>query len=406
MSNKKYKIIDTILADAPYGYINWLTISFLTPQKEEKTKYLDVVGFKVHNGYTNEESAKDDAKRLKTINNNHDIFAIELGKIYSWDDISKSDNIEYDNTELNELERTRRENADKLKLMREQFSNEKANPFPVNTRMEDQLKKMRDKLHREGKISQREYDLMQETNKPLNEIKVEASERERMEGEIEEAWKTDLLLDNDPVPLKFGCISIFTPKNIGNLKQPCFKIRGLFQVESEMEERLSQLEKLYPNDAIYKLEIGKWMVYSDSKTLQGEILLKQLNYAMKMYLDMLATEKKNYEERKDKMVSEAETQANVRKHKNKKERREEKKNKRKPQEAVSLTSAKPNPNSTKPPVPEPTVPKPKKDENHSLRKGTDETIIKNMMDFLNDDELRGKFETEPQDKSNAVAYDL
>ena len=98
MLNKKYKIIDTIEPDAPFGYINHVTISFLTPQKEEKTKYLEVIGFKVHNGYTNEDIANDDTKRLKSIDNRHDIFPIEMGKLYPWDDLTKTDNIEYDDT--------------------------------------------------------------------------------------------------------------------------------------------------------------------------------------------------------------------------------------------------------------------------------------------------------------------
>src|SRR5208282_5985927 len=129
------------------------TISFLTPQKSENTKFLEVTGFKIHNGYTIEEIANADVKRLKTINKKHDIYTAEMGKLYEWDNLAQSENIEYDDTKLNDLEKTRRENNDKLKLMREQFNNEHAIGLsnPKQDRMQEQLKKMRQKLYREGK---------------------------------------------------------------------------------------------------------------------------------------------------------------------------------------------------------------------------------------------------------------
>lgn len=65
MADKKYNIIKTIQSDGPFGFVNWVNISFLTPQKLEQTKLLDVIGLKIHDGYTTEEIAKNDAKVLK-----------------------------------------------------------------------------------------------------------------------------------------------------------------------------------------------------------------------------------------------------------------------------------------------------------------------------------------------------
>lgn len=408
MANKKYKVIDTIPPDAPFGYINWVTISFLTPQKTEKTKFLEVIGFKIHNGYTVEEIANADAKRLKTINKNHDIYTIELGKLYAWDDITQSENVEYDDTKLNDLEHTRRENADKLKLMREQFKNEHSIGLSntPDSRLEERQKQMRLKLYREGKITQKEYELMQEKSKPLEEIKLEAKEKMRLEEEATEAFKTDYLDVNEPVPLRYGCISIFTPKKIGNLKFPCFKVRGLFQTKEDLDVRTSQLKKLYPDDPIFVFELGIWTVYSDSNTLSGEKSLMQLNYAMKSHLDTLATEEEEFEKRKTEKVTDIKNQANVTKAKNKKEARQNKRQlKLDKKNGVKPASTEQSATTTSTTTSAPKKPAPKNQVNHSL-KGVDDIAIQNIMDYLRDDGSKDRFKTEPQDRSNATVVEL
>jgi hypothetical protein len=395
MSNKKYNIIHTLQPDAPFGYINYITISFLTPQKEEKTKFLDVIGFKVYNGYTIEEIADTDSKRLKSINNKHDIWPLEMGKLYPWDDITKTENVEYDDKKLNDLEKTRRENADKLKLMREQFKNEHKIGLDrtQNSRTQDQLKRMRQKLYKEGKISQKELELMEERNKPLGEIRIEAEARARMEKEAEEAFQIDNLDVSDEVPLKWGLISIFTPRTIGNLQEPCFKIRGLFQVEEELIERKNYLEKLYPHDQIYQFEVGKWCAYTDIPNISNDTLQKQLNYAMKCHLDTLATEAEEFEKRKSKMMDEAKDEAKATKVKNRRDKRKQKR-----EEANKPKTAEPVPTPAKKVEPERKIP--------ALKDGPDAIAIKNLMDYLTDDELRGKYETEPQSRENATVVTL
>ncbi len=48
MANKNYRMIKTIENDAPYGNINYYSISFLTPEKYDKTKWMTLLGFKIH----------------------------------------------------------------------------------------------------------------------------------------------------------------------------------------------------------------------------------------------------------------------------------------------------------------------------------------------------------------------
>ena len=410
MTDKKYNIIHTIQSDGPYGHVNWINISFLTPQKIEKTKHLDVIGLKIHNGYASEELATSDAKVIRSKNKNHDTYTIEMGKLYPWDDVTLSDAIEYGDSKLNELEKNRRENADKLNLMREQFKNEYSN-FPINSnndRKRKQFNRIRQKLYKEGKITKTEYELMQDKNKPLNEIKAEAEIKEKMIVEIDEAWKTDHLDENESVALKYGCGSIFTPKRVGNLKQICFKIRGLFETIDELTNRVAELKKKYPNDPIQTFELGKWCVDSDSKTMTDETKLKQLNYAMKYHIEHLSTEEEEFLKRKKTMKEDAENHAKLTAINNKKAQRKAnrdarsgKKNNTDSTTDTAQTDLKPK-----------SQPKPKpksqsqSSEIHSLGNGTDDKPIRQLMNFLNDDELRGKYETEIQDKSNATVVEI
>lgn len=411
MSDKNYKIIKTLPADAPFGHVHWLTISFLTPQKIEKTKYLDVVGFKVYDGYSTESDANDDVKKIKAKNKYHDIFPIQMGKLYPWDDISKSEQIEYDDKDLNDLEKKRRENADKLKLMREQFKNEKSN-FPPsmmnsgrNTKNNAVGNRMREELYKKGKITKREYELMQEKGKSLNEIKVEATERDRLASEADEAYKTDYLDVEEKKSLKYGLISIFTPKSVGNLKEPCFKVRGIFETKDERGERLKDLQKKYPDDRIFHFKLGKWFVYTDNNNLDGDTLLKQLNYAMKCHLKAIDLEGEAFEERKKKMVQEANQESVAKKHLNKRERREARRaaaeSKNKTEDMNTYTDSGPKQMKKSEYV----------EKVHSLREGIDNEAILDLINYLNDEELLGKFVTErddntPIDKSNAAVIEF
>lgn len=330
-TNKKYNIIDTIEDDAPFGEANYYTVSFLTPQKIDKIKYFKIRGLKIHNAYTTPQAAFDDAKKIKQNNNKHDVFVAEVGKLYGWDDATKVEEIEYDDQKLNDLEKTRRENMDKIKLMSEQFNNEykTLHANDTDTRKNVLVKRMQQKLYEKGLITKKELEMLQEENKPLNEIKDEAAKREKIDEEIEEAYKTDYLDENPPTGLKFVCISIYSPKKIGNLKTLCFKVRGLFQTVKDLNKRIKKLESLYPRDQIRKLEIGKWCGFCETDDVSDYAVLQQLNYAMKCHIEHLEVEKEEFEKRKDKMTKQNEDEQKLKQLDNRKARRKEaRKNKR------------------------------------------------------------------------------
>ncbi len=53
-------------------------------------------------------------------NGNHDISISITGHVHVWDDNTCADNINYDNKKLNELEKNRKENVDRIKMVAQQ----------------------------------------------------------------------------------------------------------------------------------------------------------------------------------------------------------------------------------------------------------------------------------------------
>lgn len=334
--NNKYKIIKDIPDDAPFGDVNWYTASFLTPSKIEKTKYLDVHGFKVHTGYNSLELAKEDSEKIKKDNPRHDVYVGYMGKKHAWDDATKTDNFEYADNKLNEMEKTRKENIDKLKLVAQQLNNEKS-IANIHDKTQRQRKRLQAKLLERGIITKKEYDLVKdEANIQVNDVKKVASELELIDKEIEECYKTDYLDENPKNPLKYGIISIYSPKKIANLKILFFKVRGLFQTKRDRAIRVHNLKKLYPDDPIYIFNVGQWNAYSYTKSNDVDPLvsLKQLNYIMKCHIDNMAHEQEEFEKRKDSMQKLTDQESKKTQKEAKKEKKKNQKNKTKETKAV------------------------------------------------------------------------
>jgi len=334
--------------------------------------------------------------------------------LYGWDDATKVEEVEYDNQKLNDLEKTRRENMDKAKLVSEQFKNEfkTLHANVSDTRKTAQLKKMQQKLYEKGLITKKEFEMMQEENKPLNEIKEEAGYREKIDQEIIEAYKTDYLDENPPVALKFACITIFSPKNIGNLKTLCFKVRGLFQTPAQLTKRIKKLESLYPRDQIQKLDVGKWCGFTELNDVEDTVVLQQLNYAMKCHIENLEVEKEEFEKRKKKMVETNEQEQKLKKLENRKAKRKEaRKAKKDGTKAPNDTNIKSDTNIQSEPVSSNVAP-PKTDVSNSsdtpityIGDPGDVEKITNIFNFLDDPELRNRFPSD-KSKSERMAVDI
>lgn len=413
MPNKKFKIVQNIIDDAPFGEVNWCTISFVTPQKIPKTKYLDVLGFKVHNGYGSAELADADAKLIKEKNKNHDVYMSQIGKIYAWDDATRTDAMEYNNEKLNDMEKARREHVDKIKLMHDNFKNERLS-IHANTdakKATEQRKRMQRELYKKGLITKQEYELMKKENKPIKEIKEIAASMDKMNAEMEECSNVDYLDENEPTALKYGCLTIYSPKHIGGLDILCFKIRGMFQTVPELRARITKLEQLYPNDRIYSFEIGKWCAFSEDDSIESNVLQRQLNYSMKCYIDNISVEQEEFEKRTNKMAADARTegrlpkeQARIDKRKAKKlARRNAKKGKANELNAAqSIPSSEPiseNPTSILSDIVN-TNPIPA-----SIGNEDDDAAIQRIYEYLEDSELKDKYASD-KSKLERVAVDM
>lgn len=315
-NTQKYTILNKIENDASFGTLNYCTISFLTPTKVEKTKYLDILGFKIHDGYNSYECCDQDAVKIKDKNKNHDVYIMEMGKVYAWDDATKSDSLQYDDKKLNDLEKTRRENVDKIKLMSEQNKNNYT-PMPTKkkNRQEDMARRLQKQLYDKGKITKYEWEMINETNKPVKLIKEEAAARQEMDKQMADTDKVDYLDENDSVGLKFGCVTIYSPNKIKGLGQMCIKVRGLFETLEEAQERCRKLHTTHKNDQIHIFEVGKWCAYVEEPNVAHKTQLSRLNFAMKCYLDNLEIEMSEFEKRKEALISKNEKETNDNKEK-------------------------------------------------------------------------------------------
>lgn len=402
--SKKYHIIKTIENDAPFKNISSYSISFLTPQNINKLKYLDVRGFKVHDGYNNPEAADEDVKKIRERNKNHDVYVAKMGKLCAWDDATKSDSVQYDNSKLNDLEKTRRENIDKIKLMKEQLGNEfkVQNIDPYKDRLKDSKDRLREKLYDRGLISKEEYELANEINQPISDVKEITDSVEKLNPEIEECYKTDYLDENEPVAFKYGSISIFSPKRIKGLETLCFKVRGLYQTPVELHKHIRELKKIYPNDSIHRFEVGKWNVYTENSELDELTQLKRLNYCMKCHLDNLEHEKEEFDKRKEDLQKRTEQESKIVRANNRKEKRKAKRHaNKKKQITTDLVDAMPN---TDPALQKMDKINPElKQDVVSLGIQEDDAAIQNIINFLDDPELRNKYSA---DKSTLQTVEI
>jgi hypothetical protein len=235
--------------DAPYGDINWYTISFLAAPNG-----IDMYGFKVHNGYSTYELANMDAKEIRKGDPNHDIFITQMGKIYSWNNLETVDEMEYDNDDLNAMELQRRQTMEVVSDITNGID------FVSST-----------------------------SDKPV--IDPIAYDQAASECDV------DYLNVNNLTALKHGCITIYTPNKIKGLNQILFKVRAMAETVDGLRDRVSKLINMYPNEELCVFEIGKWCIHLE-KQVPPQIAINRLNYTMKLYLQTLEEENRRIEEYK------------------------------------------------------------------------------------------------------------
>lgn len=402
----KYTIMEKIVRDVPLPdkicSAKWCIISFLTPEKIPSTKYLDVLGFCIYDGFLEESAATTEISELKKLYPEYDFYLIEIGKLYAWDDATKADKILYPDKKLNDLEQNRKENIDKLRLMSEQFKNEKTikieSPHEKNRR--DIADRMKKNLYKDGKITNEEYDmLMKSKATSVNTHKI-AMDKERMAVEMKECFNKDYLKVHQGSPYKIAFMTVYSPKKIGGLSQLSFKIRAVVSLESHAKKALAHLKNNYMIDDIFRAPIGYWCPYVETKMDNTEQLMK-LNYAMKCHMDNLETERAEFETRKEKMMEQNKEQASVTKKINRRRKRAE--DKIKESTSTETTS---NSESIKTVDNKETNEYQRRPDLSHIGNSEYEDKINKLFDYLRDDDLAGKYYMAPEKLKEELAMAL
>lgn len=303
----QYKILDTIENDPPYGNICWYLVSFLSPNKLVDLGSLDLKGIKIHNGYRSLETLKEEIAAVKAACPNHDVFVAEMGKIYPWDDFHRTQDVIYENNKLTSMEKSRREDLDTLKLLQQQkISDIKRNQNNDTTRALAKRRRFLKRLHDKGQISKLEMDMvLEDKNKEERVVQDNQQRIKEIEALAEEVKDTDYLDENKPVGLRYGCFTIYSPKNIHNLAQLCFKVRYLDRDLNVVRQKALELKASYPNDNIYICEVGKWTAFSEKTNGGVDDPLTVLNYCMKRHIDHIKTQNEEFSKRKAEKLEEA-----------------------------------------------------------------------------------------------------
>ena len=246
----------TISNDAPHGDINWLTMSFLTPDKITGMANTGILGFRVYDGYTTLEMADLDAKRIAAENINHDIYVTQMGRIHAWDDSEYSENVEYRDPELNELQRRHQKN----------IANAASQGIPTHHSKPVELA-------------------------PLDTTILQLALPHQDQDYLVKQSDTSSALN-------YGCITIYSPRHIHGLARTCFKIRGLYEDLVQAQTRAASLKQRYPHDNIYIFQVGLWSAYDDDYTCKPETSIIKLNYCMMRYNQYIAQSHQEFQARK------------------------------------------------------------------------------------------------------------
>lgn len=116
------KTIDYLFEDPPVEGQRFALVSIVGPHMNQKC---DVWGMKVRGVARSVDEAKNVVKRLMTIDNNYDIFIVEVGKFFPLAvDPLKVGDIEYQNNELNNLMKSYMESKERANREWEERKNE------------------------------------------------------------------------------------------------------------------------------------------------------------------------------------------------------------------------------------------------------------------------------------------
>src|SRR5438309_1363640 len=129
----------------------------------------------------------------------------------------------------------------------------------------------------------------------------------------------DYLTEDQPLELKWVCISFLSPEGIKNCSIRGLKIRGAFATKEDADKRAKDLQAIDPDFHIFVGEMGKWLSWDPDPNDVGDQIYreKELQDLMKGYKANLEKAKKMQEERKHDMLRQSALQEQTREEKTK-----------------------------------------------------------------------------------------
>ena len=111
--------------DDVIGNQKYYCVSFLTPEQMENPTDLKVRGFKIRGMYETEDSAKEQCKNLRDVDQYNNIFIADIGHLVSWsNDTNNASDVDYANKDLNNLIKASNENQKKAREFSESQNTE------------------------------------------------------------------------------------------------------------------------------------------------------------------------------------------------------------------------------------------------------------------------------------------
>jgi hypothetical protein len=320
MNKKNYNIINEIPNDETDSTI-FYNISFLSQNKIYGSNGLDVNGFIVYDAYCTEKEAEAHIKLIKTSNDKHDIYLSQIGKLYAWDDSSKTDVTVYGNKKLNDMEKGRKENEDKLNVFKQQIKNEYQNKINSHIKKNREAvgvqklkEKFRKKMHEKGnltvddvnRVERLEHNIIKKEKQKTNVTQTQTSVLKDvspaqldLEKLVSDESVNDNLFEVTGSTYKYGIMTFYSPKNIKGLDQLCYKVRAMSQKKNRIEKLAKKIHKEHPSDNLCFFQVGKWSPYVDNVThVPNQFTLDKLNYLMKLHNDAIEKEVIEFTKRK------------------------------------------------------------------------------------------------------------
>jgi hypothetical protein len=121
----------------------------------------------------------------------------------------------------------------------------------------------------------------------------------------------DYLIDDPPINNQnWACVSLITPETVKGCTSRYIKIRGLYGSKDRAIDRCKELAGIDPTYAVYTVEVGKWIAWSDKKNDDRD-LNEELNNLMKIYLEERKLSMKKHEVRKKELTKDASENSDI-----------------------------------------------------------------------------------------------